>query len=273
MPELAQQREAAEAEFQRRLNQLGERYRPRIVAAMGDPPDPANVPESLWQEVEQDYRDRTFWQVIAIMLTAYNNLHAEWESPALPDVQAATIDDLPTVAGQGDIVLPPADRVELQTATAWATNRSEQLSAGLVSTSRKILDRAAEKIRKVDPQSAPRRQRAEVRDIRDKAMEDIFGDKRNERIAATEVTGAISAGEDAIRRRVEIGLGWEITKFWQTERDDNVCPICRPNHGQPEEFYLPRTGPPPSHISCRCWEIYKVLSRQPASQNSPAVTA
>ena len=89
----------------------------------------------------------------------------------------------------------------------------------------------------------------------------IFGSTRAAAIAATEVTRVFASGNM---------LAWDATGMvgehtWQTARDDLVCPICGPMHGQTvklgEPFHLPNgkeVSAPPSHVRCRCWTKPKV---------------
>lgn len=84
-----------------------------------------------------------------------------------------------------------------------------------------------------------------------------FGDVRSRRIAVTETTRSYANQNIAVWQE----LGYVTGKRWQTARDDLVCPICRPQHG---DFYpLDSTGfvglgsigigGPPAHVNCRCW--------------------
>lgn len=113
----------------------------------------------------------------------------------------------------------------------------------------------------------------------------VFGGQRAAVLAATEVTRAISQAEiDARRANAAAGkprpeaprpspeerpgepappgpgisgslldVGDGLTAIWITERDDRVCPICRPLHRRPARDWdtLFPQGPP-AHPNCRC---------------------
>lgn len=80
---------------------------------------------------------------------------------------------------------------------------------------------------------------------------------RAEMIAATEVTGSISAGESAAAVWFAAD-GGEYRPKWYTEDDAKVCEICGPLHGKGVEVYR-RVSPdgPPGHPNCRCWLEYE----------------
>lgn len=86
----------------------------------------------------------------------------------------------------------------------------------------------------------------------------IYGKKRAEMIAVTEVTRIYAEGNI---------LAWKATglvgaKKWQTANDERVCPICGPLHGMivgiDENGFTTEVGglgltAPPAHPRCRCW--------------------
>ena len=87
----------------------------------------------------------------------------------------------------------------------------------------------------------------------------VYGRKRAEMIAATEITRAISAAE-AWLVLFWINDGFEAPeRVWHTEQDGLVCPVCRPLNGQPEAVWADRVpAGPPAHPNCRCWLDYQV---------------
>ena len=82
----------------------------------------------------------------------------------------------------------------------------------------------------------------------------IFGPKRAEGIAVTEITRAAAEGARATARELKIE-GIEMVEVWQTNNDAIVqeCPICWPRHGKKEGSNWTRDQGPPGHIRCRCW--------------------
>lgn len=342
MPELAEPRREFEEKFRKRLRGLRGEYRERILAAMGDPPDPRNVPEELLEEMEKRQHDTLFWLLMLTATYAYRNLFAELAKPPLtelgPPPELPSLDELPD---RGDIELTPIDPWGEQMARQWAGGRSTELASQMRQTNANRLQRARERAEDIiaaaraelsaarevaaaqaaiqstlppaepptpqggaggqgppeppggdelqidiqvdvtvggpgtrpgEPELAPvgvpgdmavagepdftelpPSAREAVREVYDDAVDDIFDDRRIDRVAITEVTGAISAGEQALAVRVAGGL----TTIWQTERDDRVCPICGPLHGTDESYFGPRVAAPPAHVNCRCWLIYK----------------
>lgn len=92
----------------------------------------------------------------------------------------------------------------------------------------------------------------------------IYGPLRAEMIAATEVTRAFAEGNKRAYR--ESGVVSMVE--WRTARDERVCPICGPLHGQQLAMdtdwrgFLPDTVQlsrgfhlPPAHVRCRCWIV------------------
>ena len=115
------------------------------------------------------------------------------------------------------------------------TNQAKTLAGGLVATRRREWRRADDPAVWVDQ---------------------WLGGDVAERIAATEVTGAVSLGEERIRSIFE-DLGVKMVAVWNIDPTSNVCAICRPLGGHREgvwESEFP-TGPP-AHVNCRCYLTY-----------------
>jgi SPP1 gp7 family putative phage head morphogenesis protein len=84
----------------------------------------------------------------------------------------------------------------------------------------------------------------------------MYGPVRAEMIAATEVTRAYAEGNQVAWQESGVVAGMR----WQSSRDELVCPICGPLHGQEvplgSKFQHPESGQeyfPPAHVRCRCW--------------------
>jgi len=82
-------------------------------------------------------------------------------------------------------------------------------------------------------------------------LEPVFGRKRAERIAATEVTRAAFQGSRASYR--ESGVIQKMV--WRTARDERVCPVCGPLEGRYAALDSMWEGNRtiPAHPNCRCW--------------------
>jgi SPP1 gp7 family putative phage head morphogenesis protein len=90
------------------------------------------------------------------------------------------------------------------------------------------------------------------------SLEPWFGANRAEMIAVTETTRAYAEGNI----RAWQAAGFVDGKRWMTNRDDIVCPICRPLDNQvvqglAEPGFSDDGGlgihAPPAHVRCRCW--------------------
>lgn len=143
-------------------------------------------------------------------------------------------------------------------AEAYAASQARQVAAGLVANVRRELAAGG---------------RPDV----------VLSETRASVLAATEVTRAVSAGEEAARQdnasqreetteptRPGRTLGEAgraalipdgLMGFWVTERDEKVCPICQPLDGQAEpNWRAVFAAGPPAHPNCRCYIRYEAAS-------------
>jgi SPP1 gp7 family putative phage head morphogenesis protein len=91
----------------------------------------------------------------------------------------------------------------------------------------------------------------------------IFGRRRAELIASTEVTRAYAEGNRQAYKASGVVQRWE----WRTAEDELVCPICGPLAGAtvqidgdfsgflPDEVRRGTISAPPAHPRCRCWVV------------------
>jgi len=93
-----------------------------------------------------------------------------------------------------------------------------------------------------------------------KALEPIYGEKRAELIATTEITRIFAEANKRLWK--ELGIVKQMR--WNTAHDERVCPICAPLHGKTVELeggtWRVKVGrkwrevaAPPAHPRCRCW--------------------
>lgn len=83
-------------------------------------------------------------------------------------------------------------------------------------------------------------------------LDRLFGPERAENISITETTRARTGGfENGRGYFAERGL--PLLAVWQVTKDERLCKICRPLHGQSESVWKQQffTGPP-AHPRCRC---------------------
>jgi SPP1 gp7 family putative phage head morphogenesis protein len=79
----------------------------------------------------------------------------------------------------------------------------------------------------------------------------LFGEKRADLIATTEVTRAFAEGNLTAWKET----GFTEGKEWVTANDELVCPICRPLDGEVVAIDADFSGghhSPPAHPRCRC---------------------
>jgi len=215
-----------ESEVVGRLARLLQVQKAQILELLGDPPDINNIPESVWRE----HGDQLFRAL-------------EKDSLAIYIAAAEHILASQPIGVDWGLVNEHAAR--------WAREHARDLALDISSTNRQNVAEAL---------AGFFEQQQTIGDLRNR-LASLFGPVRAELIASTEVTRAAVEGElDLVR---ELGKeGVELTAFWVTERDEKVCPICKPLDKQPESpegGFVPEgeSGPgiphPPAHPRCRCW--------------------
>lgn len=138
----------------------------------------------------------------------------------------------------------------------YAKKRADWLAKQIEDRAQEEMDRL-KKERDAEEQPKP---------IKPSDLDTIIGPDNAEAIAITETTTANTEGEvEAIKKAEKAGA--TITVTWKTERDDKVCPICRPLDGQPEPVWRDKFGKgPPAHPRCRC-EI-EIVTRWPEGKET-----
>lgn len=132
-------------------------------------------------------------------------------------------------------------------AMAWANSYSFELVHGITENSRRVIaDALGDWVRDGGPMS----------DLVSR-LEPQFGIVRAEMIAVTESTRAYGAGSRMQYRAMGIRRVMLLTN-----RDDHVCPICRPYDGRIVDIDqgVPGVGFQPWHPRCRCFNAAYVES-------------
>jgi SPP1 gp7 family putative phage head morphogenesis protein len=130
-----------------------------------------------------------------------------------------------------------------QRALEWAAQYGYDLVTQLTDTTRDVVKQAVERFI-----STPGMTRDDLVSL----LEPAFGNVRAEMIATTEVTRAYAMATNEYQAMLaESGI--EMTRVWNTNNDDRVCPICAPLDGEEEDNWPSdlRDGPP-AHVNCRC---------------------
>ena len=160
-------------------------------------------------------------------------------------LQAATVEALGVAV---DWTIPYTEAAE------WARKHSGKLVTKMSRTTRKRVGGiVADWIESGEPLPDLEKRLLNVKEF-------AFSRKRAQLVAITETTNSYAAGEITAGREME-NLGFQYQKEWQTVRDDNVCPICRPLHGERVDgimsYFETVTGDallgPSAHPGCRCW--------------------
>lgn len=140
-------------------------------------------------------------------------------------------------------------------AAEWARQYSYELVSGLTDTTR---ERLQQEITRFIEEGGT------MDDLRER-LSPLFNDARAARIAATEVTRAYQAGQEAARRR-SIDEGIQLREEVRTSSDGLVCPVCSGVAGTVRDVGAASEHPtmgalsgPPFHVGCRCWTVSVVI--------------
>ena len=138
------------------------------------------------------------------------------------------VDRMSAADGLGLDAIAGDESVQLEHAQQWARRTADELGRGFAKVSRQMLASGT-------------------------APADVWAASRAESIGITQVTDAISHGEQAAAEVVQQKTGVILKSIWETAEDDKVCPVCRPLHGAKQEVWQTRfpVGPP-AHPRCRC---------------------
>lgn len=219
-----------EQRWQRQLNRTARRHRQLIREHWGEPPDPRNVPASVWEQIAREQREETAAALLLLFLAS-----------ATTHVRAAL----------GTEPEPGLTSVLTQRGAAWARPRAEAVGQAWVDTGREMLLRTAAE---QDEQLATPEGRPLPKTTWLARLQQSFGPERAETLAITGTTEAQSAGGDAAMSAAGlIALG----DLWITEKDERVCPVCLPLHNtQRATWQLFQPDGPPAHPRCRCHILY-----------------
>lgn len=184
-----------------------------LLDALGDPPDPNNLPADFWEgkqmrTVVSPLLQKTFLTAAETLMMELN-IGVEWG-----------------LINEGAIT--------------WVRGYTFDLVQGINNTSLNALRSSMETFYR---DKLTKQELAEL-------LRPTYGPVRSEMIAVTETTRAGVEGERELVRQIEIGnQNIKMIPIWETANDDLVCPICGPRHGQPitDGIY------PPAHPRCRCW--------------------
>lgn len=93
-------------------------------------------------------------------------------------------------------------------------------------------------------------------------LEPAFGKQRALAIAVTETTRASSQSMRALQTHYLQRYDVEMVRYWFTNKDELVCPICGPLHNKPEMYWKDKFPEgSPAHPYCRCTIALRRKSR------------
>ena len=222
MPELPG-RSKYERDLTRLMARLLSAYAGRLLELLGDPPNLNNLPPDFWQNESE------------IMVAALR-----------PFLEQVYLDAARAMMGTTVSAVDWA--LVNQAAVDWASSYTFNLIQGLFQTDIAALQRAL---------AAYFQAPTTMGELTARILQIVASPVRAEMIAVTEVTRAASEGEQAIAAGLA-KQGINMIPYWNTNRDELVCPVCEPRNDQ--EI----TGGmfPPAHPRCRCWVNY-VLPKKP----------
>jgi hypothetical protein len=93
-----------------------------------------------------------------------------------------------------------------------------------------------------------------------------FGQSRAQAIAVTETTRAYAEGNRMVQAELQ-RAGLEMTLHWQTSGSD-VCDLCSPLDGKPEDEWGEASDGPPRHPRCRCWTVLRRRAEAAGTQET-----
>lgn len=233
-------REKIEKQFAAILAAASAKQKKRLLAAMGSPPDIANVPAELWEEIKREIDNASTELLILVYIASMDGLATKGPR-------------------QGGIGLAVDETEAARRAQAWGTRRATEMAEEITETTRNRLETAARGLESGDIS----------RGRFDESVDAVFSDKRAEGIATTETSGAKTNGEGGYRKQVEQEHKIVLLATWQHFAPKIIgrhpCPeICRPLERSPEYMWqqihpdIPAawTGPP-AHPLCDCNLSYR----------------
>ena len=171
--------------------------------------------------------------------------------PRLAKIMAAiALEQALRMAADMQVEFDPA--VVNEAATAWARFYSFDLVKNLTETTRSVIASAAEAYA-----NTPGMTLGDVEDL----LIPAFGEYRAEMIAITEITRAYAQAANMYQSMLS-GMGLEFVRYWNTNKDEKVCPLCGPLDRQPERSWASNfPGGPPAHPRCRCMTTLEFKGR------------
>lgn len=200
---------------------------------------------SAAQRIIADELSNADMDIVAVQglpLTTWDSIAAEMQRAIRPELERAYMEAANEFS---DALMYGLNEKALSTAAQqWAATYSYDLVTSINETSRTRLNSVLTSFAE-----APMTNRELQQELAS-----IFGVRRSQTIAITEITRAAAEGQAFVAR--ELGLqGVRMIPIWETRRDERVCPTCGPrdNMVQGSNWFML----PPAHPNCRCGVRYE----------------
>ncbi len=213
------QRERFERDVRRAFGAANRGKAEEMLRLLGDPPDIGRVTDRFWRSIGD---------------------------PLMADLEPILVEA--AVNSANGVASRVAERFKFSwnmvnvRAERWAERYAFELVRGITDNSR---DKLSRMVRQFITDG-----REDLTALGERAGT-LFGSERGQRIATTEVTRAAAQGEQAIITEIrDANPALQVVQLWMTSRDEFVCPVCGPRHGQRRGQGW--TELPPAHPNCRC---------------------
>ena len=268
-----------------KVGKLPDTLVPRLLAELGDPPDPKRITRDLIDDIEMEIQDRVRKvvdrrfekelerisalqqrEILFLIGTPprIERIPETWWAQKQREMEASLVLFIATAYGISANWHGMTESVAAIQAEKFSLTRARELAAGWVRNTKEKLSNASQDnwgvaaVVVAGASAIGRQSKIGVplaRDIK-AALSTIFTKDRTSGLAVTEVTKAINtAGEEARSQTGDISQD----DIWYTMLDSRVCKKCKPLHGKGRSVWedvYPYGAP--GHINCRCRIRYAV---------------
>lgn len=264
-----EQRLSTEREINEALRQLTQEQQARLKQHLGSPPSLENVPQSFWNEIEEEHAALLFLLMVSISgrSARYSRNRfqptglyvpddeidkrvAEYAANRAANVAAGTVDGMKNrlTSYFGDLEKKVRKQVEQDEKQREADHEAKD-KPGKLDPDESAQER---KRRRKEVTNRINAARPTIDDVDDDELGNAFTGGSFEAQARTETTAAVSHGEGIITNDAK-QQGKQVEVIWRIDPMSNVCPICQRMNGKLEEYWS-KFFPlgPPAHPRCAC---------------------
>jgi hypothetical protein len=253
MPSLDTIRAQSEAGLAALLRKFNARQRTRVMAAIRQYGSVSAIPESFWLDMQREIDQESAALMLLLLVGSYD-VTAKQIPGARGLVRGSH--NVPTGGIMSVGVRSAAAELGVRTAgehvAAIRRRLQRNVDAKAIDLLRLPPEQAAGEVRKQIVDAMPTKATPGKIDPADSIAitRTTTGISAGQRSAAQDAERVLNAGDGA----TELPLGQtRVALLWQTEKDDSVCPVCKPLDGQPESVWQEKfIGGPPAHPNCRC---------------------